>query len=157
MNRLSTNRSTANRSKRRLLVGSGVMLAVLLAAFLASGIALAQSSQEFDLGCRAELTAGGEWTDYSSAGVRLHSSVGQWNAGRTVVQGSGIVVLSGYILPVGQGFAAADAAAAGDAGLTEDAVVTLDDVYLPAIYATNFIRYVRPCNWPWASAVPSVD
>lgn len=148
------------RTKRRLVVWTAILLATLFAGFLASGVALAQSTQEFDLGCRAVLTAGGSWTQYSNVNVALHSSLGQWNAGRTAVPG-GAVIHSGYMLKAsGQTFVAtADAAPAtteGAATLEESAVV-LDGVYLPAIYAVKFIRFVRPCNWTWASAVPSVE
>lgn len=149
------------RTKRRVVVWTAVLLATLFAGFLASGVALAQSTQEFDLGCRAELTAGGSWTQYPTVGVALHSSVGQWNAGRTTVQGSGIILQSGYMLDAsGQTFVAtSDAAPAATEGnpTLEDSAIVLDGVYLPAIYAVKFIRFVRPCNWTWASAVPSVE
>ena len=150
------------RTKRRLLVWSAVLLATLFAGFLASGVALAQSTQEFDLGCRAELTAGGSWTQYPTVGVALHSSVGQWNAGRTRVQGSGIVdperLHAGRrgSRPMSRPRTLRRPPRKATATLEESAVV-LDGVYLPAIYAVNFIRFVRPCNWTWASAVPSVD
>lgn len=137
------------RHKRRLLVRTVALLAVLILGLLAGGVVLAQASQDFDLGCRSELTAGGTWTDYPGAGVQLHSSVGQWNAGRTQVPGGGIIVESGYILPVGQGLAATTAAADGIS--PADAQVD-SEVYLPALWAEKVVRFVRPCNWPWASA-----
>ena len=80
---------------RSLLVKTGVLLAALMIAFTASGVVLAQSSPDFDLGCRAELTAGGTVTDYPGVGVRLHSSVGQWNAGIRELKESGAVAQRG--------------------------------------------------------------
>ena len=137
-----------SRKLRGVLAKTGVLLAVLMIAFLASGVVLAQSSSDYDLGCRAELTAGGSAFSYPGVGVTLHSSVGQWNAGRTTIQGSGIILESGYILPVGQGQSASASASEGIA----PAETQIDgDVFLPALYSLKVIRYVRPCNWPWAS------
>lgn len=138
--------------KRKLLVRTSVLLAVLLVGYLAGGVVLAQASADFDLGCRAELTAGGRSTEYPGVGVRLHSSLGQWSAGRTQIQGSGIIVESGYILPVGQGLAAGAAASSAPVGdaATDDEALAFDAVFLPAIYAVRAVRFVRPCNWPWA-------
>ena len=135
-----------SRNKRRLLVRTGVLLVVLVLGLLAGGVVLAQASQDFDLGCRSELTAGGASFDYP--GVRLQSSVGQWNAGRTQVQGSGIIIQSGYILPVGQ--ASVAAASTVDGVAPADAQIGAD-VYLPSLLIQKAIRLVRPCNWPWAS------
>jgi hypothetical protein len=137
---------------RGLLVKSGVLLAVLFAAFLATGVVLAQSSQDFDLGCRGDMTAGGKWTDYSNPQVQLSSSFGLWNAGTTTVQGSGIVVESGFILGGGQVSSSAQSANSAG-GLTEEpaenAAVLAEAIRLPAIFALKAVRYVRPCNWPW--------
>jgi hypothetical protein len=138
------------KQRRRLLTrAGGVMLAVLAIVVAAGGVVLAQASQDFDLGCRSELTAGGTSTDYAAAGVRLHSSVGLWNAGRTQVQGSGILIHSGYILPTGQG--AASAAAVSSGGVSPAEAQANAEVYVPLLWAEKVLRFVRPCNWPWAS------
>lgn len=142
-----------NKRKRSVLVRTGVLLAALVATLVGGTVALAQSSEDFDLGCRAELTAGGKLTDYPTVGVRMLSSVGQWNSGRTQVQGSGIVVASGYILSVGQGAAASvqSPAATVQDDPTTNAIIA-DALYLPTVFAQEAVRYVRPCNWPWAAA-----
>lgn len=134
---------------RSVLIRIGILLVVVMVAFLASGVILAQSSADYDLGCRAELTAGGYAASYPGVGVDLHSSVGLWNSGTTIVQGSGIVIRSGYLLTSG-----AAALASSEAGETVEAnEITQEPTYfLPAVYSAQLIRYVRPCNWPWANA-----
>ena len=87
---------------RSVLLRSGFVLAVVSIAFIASGVILAQSSENYDLGCRSVMTAGGYAADYQGVGVILHSSVGQPIAGRTTMQGSGILMEYGYVLPVAQ-------------------------------------------------------
>ncbi len=131
---------------RSLLLRSGIVLAVVLVAFVASGVILAQASEDFDLGCRSVMTAGGYAAEYAGVGVILHSSVGQPTAGRANIQFSNILLESGYILPVAQTDRSINTSASAE---TDAAAISSNPLYLPAIYSVQIIRYVRPCNWSW--------
>jgi hypothetical protein len=112
-----------------------VVLAALIAGLAVSGLALAQASPNFDLGCSGVLsTAGGVAV---SPTFRLFDSLGQTVAGRAASPNFRVQI--GYI----QNWSVLEASTA-QANLSPAQV---DGVTLYFPFAARFVAAVRQCSW----------
>jgi hypothetical protein len=118
-----------------------ILLALLIVSlFSAGGVALAQSSNSYDLGCWSVALGGGG--ERSSSNFRIVDSFGYW--AHSGVQSGGTAGLRpGFIwaAPAGSGTTLASAAPALSAASPLDGGV----LYLPIV--SNYIRVVRTCPW----------
>jgi len=116
----------------------GILVAAIVVGLLSvAGLAFAQSSQNYDLGCWGVTSSAGGRIQYGQTYL-LNASIGQTAAGEA---NSGQYKLrAGYIqdwstLSVQDAHAAAQPAMIDDDG----------NIFLPIIQ--NFVRTVRPCNY----------
>ena len=123
-----------------------ILLALLIIGLLSTtGVALAQSSSSYDLGCWSVALGGGG--ERASTSYRVIDSTGYWAA--TGVQSGGNVRLRpGFIwaappvgAPTGGGTTLASAAPA----TAEASPLNGGVLYLPVV--SNYIRVVRTCPW----------
>lgn len=117
------------RGRRRMVV----LLAVVCVSLLLTGVAVAQSSQNFDLACRGVLDSAGSLRLYSNNTIGLVDAVGQAGAGRSTSPNFGL--RAGYLQP-------RVVAASADTATVDQETRRL---YMP--FAYSFLRVVRPCNW----------
>ncbi len=118
-----------------------VLVLVIVGGLLSvAGLAFAQSSQAFDLGCWAAVTSGGG--ERQSGSYTLRDATGQTAVGQT--QSGQFTLRSGVV----QNWSATQVAGARmpDAGAVIPAEAAEDGVvFLPIIQ--NFVRSVRTCNY----------
>ncbi len=118
-----------------------VLVLVIVGGLLSvAGLAFAQSSQAYDLGCWAAVTSGGG--ERQSGSYALRDATGQTAVGQT--QSGQFTLRSGVI----QNFSTLQATGARmpDAGSVVPAEAADDGVvFLPIIQ--NFVRSVRACNY----------
>ena len=116
-----------------------IVLATMIVFGLLSitGLAFAQSSQNYDLGCWGVLTSAGGRIQYGSDYL-LNASIGQTAAGEST--SAQYKLRAGYL----QDWRTLSAASAPSA--VEPAVLEADgNIFLPIIQ--NFVRTVRPCTY----------
>jgi len=124
------------RSKRRLLVP---LLAISLLA-LTTGTVAAQVTANFDLGCRAALTAGGGVAVAGSIGSI--SAVGEWEAGTST--GAAYGVRSGYLLPI-PASTVGTLAAGNPAGVLAAEVEQNNSIFIP--FLSKYVQIFRTCQY----------
>lgn len=117
------------RGRRRMVA----LLAVVCVSLLLTGVAVAQSSLNFDLACRGVLDSAGSYRLYLNNTIGLVDAVGQTGAGRSTSSNYGL--RAGYLQP-------RVAAVSADAATVDQETRRL---YMPIVY--SFLRVVRACNW----------
>ena len=116
----------------------GVLVAVIVAGLLSvAGLAFAQSSQNYDLGCWGVTSSGGGRIQYGGTYL-LNASIGQTAAGEA---NSGTFRLRAGYIQDWSTLSVQDAQ-----GAAQPAMIDGDgNIFLPIIQ--NFVRTVRPCNY----------
>lgn len=119
-------------------VWRGVLVAVMVVGLLSvAGLAFAQSSQSYDLGCWGVTPSAGGRIQYGGTYL-LNASIGQTAAGEA---NSGQYKLRAGYVQDWSTLSIQDAHTAAQPALIEGD----GDVFLPIIQ--NFVRTVRPCNY----------